>query len=157
MSVERQAFGAEDAPGAPDDLFAAARLAWSRAYAPYSNFAVGAALRTVDGEIFAAANVENAAYPVGTCAEAGAIAAMVAAGKREIADVLILAESDTPLVPCGACCQRLAEFGGPDLPVHSANPDGPRAAFRLGDLLPHAFRFRGPAAPNAGSFGKTDP
>lgn len=126
---------------APADLLAAARETRGHAYAPYSNFAVGAALRSASGAIFAAANVENAAYPVGTCAEAGAIAAMVAAGERKIVEALIMADSATPLVPCGACCQRLAEFAGPDLIVHSAGPDGPRARFRLGELLPHAFRF----------------
>lgn len=144
-------------PPAPSDLFAAAQAARANAYAPYSNFAVGAALRTPSGAIFAAANVENASYPVGTCAEAGAIAAMIAAGGREIAEALIMADSGTPLVPCGACCQRLAEFGSPDLIVHSASPNGVRARFRLGELLPHAFRLESGADPKAGSFGNIAP
>ena len=124
------------------DLLAAAAAARANAHAPYSRFAVGAALRTVSGRIFAGCNVENASYPVGTCAEAGAVAAMVAAGERRIVEVLVLGEIDPPLTPCGACRQSLAEFGTPDVPVHAAAPDGVKATHRLGDLLPHAFALR---------------
>jgi len=83
------------------------------AYAPYSNFLVGAAVRTVDGSVFAGCNVENVAYPEGTCAEAGAIAAMIAAGEREIAEVYVVAGSPMPVSPCGGCRQKLAEFAKP--------------------------------------------
>ncbi len=126
-----------------EDLFAAAALARANAHAPYSHFAVGAALRTASGRIFAGCNVENASYPVGTCAEAGALAAMVAAGERRIVEVLVLGDIDPPLTPCGACRQRLAEFGAPEVPVHAAAPDGIKATHLLGDLLPYAFALDG--------------
>ena len=99
------------------DLFEAALRARQNAHAPYSGFAVGAAIRCPDGRVFAGCNVENVAYPEGTCAEAGAIAAMVAAGAREIAEVLVVADSPAPVTPCGGCRQKLAEFAGPDTPV----------------------------------------
>lgn len=125
-----------------DDLLAAAAAARANAYAPYSRFSVGAALRTASGRIFAGCNVENASYPVGTCAEAGAVAAMIAAGERRIVEVLVLGDLDPPLTPCGLCRQRLAEFGAPDAPVHAAGPDGIKATHTLGDLLPHAFALK---------------
>jgi cytidine deaminase len=120
-------------------LFAAAAAARANAYAPYSGFAVGAALRTPHGRIYAAANVENAAFPVGTCAEAGAIAAMVAAGDREISEILVLASSADPIMPCGACRQRIFEFATPATIVHAAGLEGPRSSLALADLLPRAF------------------
>lgn len=107
-----------------DRLFEAATAARRNAYAPYSGFAVGAALLTASGAIFAGANVENAAYPVGLCAEAAAIAGMIAAGERQIAEILILAESAEPIMPCGACRQRLFEFATKEMKVHSARPAG---------------------------------
>lgn len=122
-----------------DRLFDAAVKARAHAYAPYSGFAVGAALKTASGAVFAGANVENASYPVGLCAEAGAIAAMVAAGEREIVEILIVAECAAPIMPCGACRQQLAEFAGPSAKVHSASPTGVTACLTLGALLPHAF------------------
>ena len=81
-----------------------------RAYAPYSNFLVGAAIKAKDGSIFYGCNVENAAYPEGTCAEAGAISAMIAAGQTEILEVAVAADSSTPVTPCGGCRQKLSEF-----------------------------------------------
>ena len=122
-----------------DALFAAARAVRTRAHAPYSGFAVGAALLDEAGRVHAGCNVENAAYPVGTCAEAGAVAAMVAAGGRRIRAILVLADSPAPVTPCGACRQRIREFAGPDTPVLSAGPDGPRARFTLEALLPASF------------------
>ena len=122
-----------------EKLFSEAARARSNAYAPYSGFAVGAALRTASGAIFVGANVENAAFPVGTCAEAGAIAAMVAAGHRRIAEMLILGDGDALVTPCGACRQRLREFAGEDAQIHIASTTGPRATFTLGALLPQAF------------------
>ena len=122
-----------------DELLAAALAVRANAYAPYSNFAVGAAVRSASGRIFAGTNVENASYPVGTCAEAGAIAAMIAAGERRIVEVLVLGEGTRPLTPCGACRQRLAEFAGADALVHAADPRGIRASYSLGALLPEAF------------------
>ena len=125
-----------------DALFRAAREAQGRAYAPYSRFGVGAALRTPKGAVHAGCNVENAAYPVGTCAEAGAIAAMVAAGERTIREILILGDGAALVTPCGGCRQRIREFGGPGTLVHVAGPEGLRRTFTLDELLPCAF---GPA------------
>ena len=120
-------------------LFEAASAARAQAHAPYSGFPVGAALRTRSGAVHAGCNVENAAYPEGTCAETGAIAAMVAAGEREIAEILILADAPQPVTPCGGCRQRLAEFAGPELTVILADSDGERMRTTLGALLPRAF------------------
>lgn len=122
-----------------DQLFAAAKAAQAKAYAPYSRFRVGAALRSDTGGIHAGCNVENAAYPVGTCAEAGAIAAMILAGDRAITEILVLGEGPELCTPCGACRQRLREFGAASLKVHVAGPEGLRAHFTLGELLPHSF------------------
>ena len=109
------------------------------AHAPYSGFKVGAALRCADGGVFAGCNVENVAYPEGTCAEAGAIAAMVAAGAREIVEVLVVADSPTPVTPCGGCRQKLAEFAAADVPVILAGLEGELARTTVGGLLPGAF------------------
>ena len=121
------------------DLLAAALAARANAYAPYSRFTVGAALRTDKGSIFVGGNAENASYPVGTCAEAGAVAAMVAAGERVIVEALVVGDGDEPVTPCGACRQRLREFGAPETTIHIAGPDGIRASFTLDMLLPFAF------------------
>ena len=122
-----------------DALFAAASAVRARAHAPYSGFSVGVALRDEAGHIHVGCNVENAAYPVGTCAEAGAIAAMIAGGGRRIRAILILADSPAPVTPCGACRQRIREFAGPDTPIFSAGPDDVRARFTLEALLPASF------------------
>ncbi|MEL6127758.1 MAG: cytidine deaminase [Pseudomonadota bacterium] len=121
-----------------EDLLDAAMLGRKNAYAKYSNFRVGAALRTPSG-IYIGCNVENVAYPEGTCAEAGAIAAMVLAGERTITEVLVLADSPDPISPCGGCRQKLAEFAAPDVPVILAGLDGERGRTTVGDLLPGAF------------------
>ena len=127
-----------------DAMIRLAADARANAHAPYSGFKVGACLRAADGRLFAGCNVENVAYPQGQCAEAGAIAAMVAAGARLIAEVVIVAEGEKPCTPCGGCRQRLAEFAGPDTPVHVASPAGVRATHTLGALMPHAFDFDAP-------------
>lgn len=110
-----------------------------RAYVPYSGFAVGAVVRGRAGGVHLGCNVENAAYPEGTCAEAGAIAAMIAAGEREITEVLVVADSPEPVTPCGGCRQKLAEFGAPDVPVTLCNLDGKVWNTTIGALLPGAF------------------
>jgi cytidine deaminase len=120
-------------------LLERAIAARDHAYAPYSRFKVGAALRCGDGSIHAGCNVENAAFPEGTCAEAGAIAAMVAAGRRDIVEVLVVAEAPEPVTPCGGCRQKLAEFARPDTPVILAGLEGERARTSVGALLPGAF------------------
>jgi cytidine deaminase len=122
-----------------DVLLEAAQAVQARAYAPYSRFRVGAAVRGGSGAIYAGCNVENAAYPIGTCAEAGAIAAMVAAGERRILEVLVLGDGEGLVTPCGACRQRIREFAAHDAPIHAAGPQGVRRSFTLAELLPHAF------------------
>jgi cytidine deaminase len=120
-------------------LIEAARRARAHAYAPYSGFAVGAAIRAVEGGLFAGANVENAAFPQGQCAEASAIGAMVAGGARQIAEMVVLAGGDRLCAPCGGCRQRIREFAGPDLVIHLCGPEGVRRTVTLGELLPLAF------------------
>ncbi len=109
------------------------------AYAPYSNFKVGAAIRSASGQVYAGCNVENVAYPEGTCAEAGAIAAMVAAGEQGLTEVYVVASSPQPVPPCGGCRQKLAEFGKRDVKVTLASVDGAELVTTIGDLLPGAF------------------
>ena len=121
------------------DLLEAALAARANAHAPYSGFKVGAAIRCPDGSVFAGCNVENVAYPQGTCAEAGAIAAMVAAGQRTIAEVLVVAAGPLTIAPCGGCRQKLAEFAASETPVVLAGPDGERGRTTVGALLPGAF------------------
>jgi len=127
------------------ELFDRASVVRGRAHAPYSRFLVGAAVRTEAGTVHVGANVENASYPEGWCAETSAIAAMVAAGapgpERRIAAVCVVAEriDGRPTTPCGGCRQRLVEFAGPDTPVHAIDPDGEGQTFLMKDLLPAAF------------------
>jgi cytidine deaminase len=120
-------------------LIAAALAARGHAYAPYSRFAVGAALLDAEGRIHAGANVENAAYPQGLCAEAAAIAHMVLAGGRRIVAVAVAGDAPQPVTPCGGCRQKLREFADDDTPVLAAGPGGLRARFTLGELLPASF------------------
>ncbi|WP_131195145.1 cytidine deaminase [Lichenihabitans psoromatis] len=122
-----------------DDLFSAALAAQNRAHAPYSRFRVGAAIRSSSGTLYSGCNVENAAYPVGSCAEAGAISAMVAGGDTAIGEILIVGDSDHLVTPCGACRQRIREFATPATPIHIAGPEGLRQSFTLEALLPHSF------------------
>lgn len=116
-----------------------AKAVSANAYAPYSNFKVGAALRTPSGAVFVGCNVENVAYPEGTCAEAGAIAAMVAAGETEIAEVAVIADSPTPVPPCGGCRQKLKEFAAADVKVTLATMGGTEVTYTVAELLPGAF------------------
>ncbi|SFU08914.1 cytidine deaminase [Sedimentitalea nanhaiensis] len=117
----------------------AAIAARENAYAPYSNFKVGAAVRAASGAIEVGCNVENVAYPEGTCAEAGAIAAMVAAGERELVEVYVIADSPMPVSPCGGCRQKLAEFGKGDVKVTMGTTAGAERVMTLAELLPGAF------------------
>lgn len=117
----------------------AARAVREKAYAPYSGFKVGAALLDDTGAVVAGCNVENVAYPEGTCAEAGAIAAMIAGGGRRIMELVVIADSPTPVPPCGGCRQKIAEFAGPDVPVTLLSLSGARLQTTVGGLLPGAF------------------
>lgn len=123
-----------------DALFEAARTVRERAYAPYSNFLVGAALRAPDGTVFTGCNVENASYPVSVCAEGGAVSAMVAAGYRQIAEAVVVGDAAL-CTPCGVCRQRLKEFGTDDLVVHVADLHGIKRSFSMDELLPAAFEL----------------
>jgi cytidine deaminase len=117
----------------------AARDVRERAYAPYSNFKVGAALRSETGVVFVGCNVENVAYPEGTCAEAGAIAAMIAGGAQRIMEIVVIADSPTPVPPCGGCRQKIAEFADGDVPVTLLSLNGARLETNVAALLPGAF------------------
>jgi cytidine deaminase len=143
-----------------DALFDAALSVRERAYAPYSGFKVGAAIRASSGRVYAGCNVENAAYPVGSCAEAGAISAMLAGGDGAIAELLVLGWSDARpnapdlTTPCGGCRQRIREFAAPDTPIHVAGPEGVRRRFTLAELLPASFgpeNLARPVSPDDGA------
>ncbi len=124
----------------PDpELVAAASEVHLQAYCPYSHYRVGAAIRTTSGAVIVGCNVENAAYPLGSCAEAGAIAAMVAAGERSIVEIVVVTDGDEPGTPCGGCRQRIREFAGPDVAVHSVSAGGATWSTTVADLLPHSF------------------
>ena len=126
--------------GAPslDSIRAAALNVMERAYAPYSDFRVGAVLVAPDGRLFAGCNVENSAYPAGLCAERSALAAAVAAGVRRFARLVIATEADEPTPPCGMCRQALVEFA-PDLAIVSYTKHGGEAEWNLATLLPYPF------------------
>ena len=122
-----------------DALLEAARAVRDRAHAPYSKFLVGAALLDERGCIHIGCNVENSAYPQGLCAEAGAIAALVAAGGTRIVAAVVVGEGAQPCTPCGGCRQKLREFARDDTPVIVADMQQVRGRFTLGELLPHGF------------------
>lgn len=119
-------------------LYRAAAEVMARAYAPYSNFKVGAALLGTDGRIYTGCNVENAAYPSGMCAERAAVSAAVAQGARQFRMLAIATEAAEPTLPCGFCRQVLVEFA-PTLPVVSVGRGGVVGRYSLTELLPHAF------------------
>lgn len=121
------------------NLLDEAKRVRERAYVPYSNFKVGAAILGADGDVHVGCNVENVAYPEGTCAEAGAIAAMVAAGETKIAEIAVIADSPSPVPPCGGCRQKIAEFAAADVVVTLGTTDGAVLSMTVADLLPGAF------------------
>lgn len=127
------------------ELVARARAVRAQAYAPYSHYPVGAAIRADDGTVYVGCNVENAAYPEGLCAEAAALGAMVAAGRRRLVAVAVAGgDARAPATPCGGCRQKLTEFATPGAVVAVADgDDGPVRRLRLDDLLPGAFGGRG--------------
>ena len=130
-------------------LLSAATKVRLRAHAPYSQFLVGAAILSVEGRIHIGCNVENVAYPEGTCAEAGAIAAMIAAGDSRIAQICVIANSPEPVPPCGGCRQKIAEFAGPDVVVMMHTTDGKSKSMTLAELLPGVFSAAHMAKPIA--------
>jgi len=120
-------------------LFQQALKVRELAHAPYSKFKVGAAIRTATGKIFVGCNVENIAYPEGSCAEAGAISAMIAGGEKQIEEIIVVADSPVPVSPCGGCRQKIAEFSSADTSVLIAGLDGEVSRKTIGELLPDAF------------------
>ena len=131
--------GPIDVEAAMEPMLTSARGMMARAYAPYSNFRVGAAVLNEDGRIRTGVNIENASYPLSVCAERNAVGAMIVSGQHRILAVAVATEGDTSTPPCGGCRQVLWEFGEADTPVVAEGADGVRARWRLGDLLPHAF------------------
>ena len=131
-----------DAPNrSPEpELLDQARAAFERAYAPYSQFRVGAALRAADGQVFVGANVENASYGLGRCAEQSAVQAMATAGAREFTDIVVYSEASPPASPCGACRQVLFEFA-PEARVVCVNQHGEVVSGLVREFLPHGFRL----------------
>ncbi|WP_420960209.1 cytidine deaminase [Brucella sp. IR073] len=122
------------------DLFDAAFSAMQKCHAPYSKFPVGAALRTKDGRIYSGCNIEVISFPEGWCAETTALSHFVMGGGGEISEILVVAEKLEKCSPCGGCRQRLAEFAGPDTPLHLCDNSGVVETVRLGDLLPRGFK-----------------
>lgn len=120
-------------------LFEAAEAIRARAYAPYSNFTVGAAILADDGRIYSGCNIENAAYPQGNCAETSAIAAMIAGGARRIERIYVTGPGTAPVTPCGGCRQRIREFADLGVTVISHGVEGQPLVSTLGALLPHSF------------------
>jgi cytidine deaminase len=120
-----------------DPLVTAARAAQARAYAPYSNFRVGAALESESGDVYVGCNVENASYGLTICAERAAVCAAVAAGARRLCRVVVVSDSDPPAAPCGACRQVLSEFGK-DFRVDAVGPKR-SVSWTIAELLPAAF------------------
>lgn len=120
-------------------LYDAAKQVQARAYVPYSHFPVGAAILGDDGAIYAGCNVENAAYPQGNCAEASAIAVMIAGGAKRISRVVVVGEGSEPVTPCGGCRQRIREFADADVEIICHGSNGVVARFTLAQLLPASF------------------
>ncbi|MGX5915481.1 cytidine deaminase [Aliidiomarina sp. Khilg15.8] len=134
-----------------DDMLAIATAAMAKSYSPYSGFPVGAALVTSNGQVFSACNVENASYPEGTCAEAGAISAMVLAGEQRIQDIYVVGNGEALVSPCGGCRQRIREFADANTMVHICGLEGVRRSVSIEELLPLSFGPDHLAATNTAS------
>lgn len=129
-----------EATDPPADLLAAAKAVWANAYVPYSNFRVGAALRTADGVIHAGANVENGSFGLTRCAEQSAIQAMASSGARSFTELVVYTEASPAASPCGSCRQILAEFS-PDAKVWISNDRAEVRETSVRELLPFAFEY----------------
>lgn len=116
-----------------------ATTAMSKAYVPYSAFKVGAVIETENGKIYSGCNVENAAYPEGTCAEAGAIAAMILDGEHKIDNIYVMGNGDQLVTPCGGCRQKIREFSTSETQIHICGPEGVRKSLTMEELLPFSF------------------
>lgn len=122
-----------------DELFQAATQVRSQAYAPYSQFKVGAALKSDDNQIYIGCNAENISFPCGTCAEAGAIANMIAHGGKKIIEIVVVADGKDLIAPCGNCLQKIQEFAIAETKIHLADLNGIKKTFDIAELLPFAF------------------
>lgn len=111
-----------------------------KAYVPYSKFPVGAALVTKDGKIYTGCNIENASYPLTNCAERTAVFKAVSEGDKEFQTIVVTADTEGPVSPCGACRQVLVEFCEPEMPVVLTNKKGDIKETTVSELLPGAFR-----------------
>lgn len=127
------------APGVVEQMLLAARAAQQQAYVPYSKYQVGAAVLDDQGRIHPGCNVENAAYPQGVCAEAGALSAMVLAGSTRARAVLVVGSGGKWVTPCGGCRQKLREFCGPDTPIYTASESAMGPTYTMAQLLPESF------------------
>ena len=123
-----------------DQLLQKANEAKNNAYAPYSNYKVGASILSTSGKIYSSCNVENISFPCGTCAEAGAIAAMIAGGDEKISAILVVADAKELVYPCGACLQRIAEFSNDKTIIYLANSKEVCKQYYLRELLPQDFK-----------------
>lgn len=121
------------------ELFEAAREAMARAYAPYSKFPVGAAIRGDDGKVYVGANIENLSFPQGWCAEPSAISAMVMGGGKAIEEMAVIAEKLPLCTPCGGCRQKIAEFASPGTRIYLCDDQGVQKTVTMAELLPYAF------------------
>lgn len=122
-----------------DMLFEAAKEAMAHAYAPYSKFPVGAAIRAEDGRIYKGANIENIAFPQGWCAECTAIGAMIMGGARKIVEIAVIAEKMAPCPPCGGCRQKIAEFADANTRIYLCDETGIGRTMTMDELLPASF------------------
>ena len=122
-----------------EHLIMAAIAAMDKAYAPYSGFSVGAAILDEYGAVHAGANIENAAYPQGCCAEASAISALIMAGGRQILKIAVAGRGEVLCTPCGGCRQKIREFGTAETQILICDESGLRQTFALDGLLPHSF------------------
>jgi cytidine deaminase len=122
-----------------DQMFQLALTSMEKAYAPYSSFKVGAAIRGKNGKLYGGCNVENAAYPQGCCAESSAISAMVLDGETTIDAICVIGLGDALVTPCGGCRQRIREFADDSISIYICGQEGLRKTFSLGELLPESF------------------
>ncbi len=122
------------------DLFEAATAAMAKAYAPYSKFPVGAAIRTQDGRVFSGCNIEVASYPEGWCAETTALGHYIMGGVGKIAEIAVVAARMVKVTPCGGCRQRLAEFSDPQTKLHLCDETGVVETVTMAEILPYGFR-----------------
>jgi cytidine deaminase len=120
-------------------LYEAAQKVRKKAHVPYSHFPVGAAILADDGNVYAGCNVENAAYPLGACAEGSAISAMVAGGGTRIHRIFVIGDGDKPVTPCGGCRQRIREFASADTVVICAGEDAEPVNYTMNEILPDSF------------------